>query len=144
MNTISQKIVYLMVLACPLLLSGIALGQERKSCHLCGMYIDLYASTRHVIIYEDGSQVETCSLACAAKLTKRSGKKISKIMAADYLTKELIKADSAVYLEGSDIPGVMSYVSRIAFKSKSDALAFQKKHGGKIITFQEALKHQME
>ena len=65
-------------------------------------------------------------------------------MVADYLTKELIEADSAAYLEGSDIPGVMSYVSRIAFKTKADALAFQKKHGGSIITFQEALKHQSE
>jgi hypothetical protein len=108
------------------------------------MYLDLYEATRHVVVYEDGSQVETCSLACAAKLYKGSDKKITKLMAADYLTHDLIEAQTAFYLEGSDVSGVMSYTSRIAFKTKDDALKFQKKHGGTIIPFQEALKHQIE
>ena len=140
------KNITVLVVFCVLTLTGFAHGQEkeRKSCHLCGMYLDIYAATRHVVVYEDGTQMETCSLACAAKLYKGSDKKVTKIMAADYLTHELIDAQTAFYLEGSDVPGVMSYTSRIAFKTKADALEFQKKHGGTIIPFQEALKNQIE
>jgi nitrous oxide reductase accessory protein NosL len=41
------------------------------------------------------------------------------------------------------VPGVMSYTSRLAFASKNEALSFKKKHGGKIISFDDAIKNQL-
>ncbi|MBI5188796.1 MAG: nitrous oxide reductase accessory protein NosL [Nitrospirae bacterium] len=37
----------------------------------------------------------------------------------------------------------MSYISRIAFSTRGKAEKFQKKHGGKIITFEQAFKNQL-
>jgi nitrous oxide reductase accessory protein NosL len=131
-------------LFCFIMFQGLGLAGERRECVLCGMYLDQYESTVHVIVYNDGTREETCSLACAAKIYAKEKARIKTILAADFLTGEMIDAEHAVYLEGSDIPGVMSYTSRIAFRTKDDAETFQKKHGGKIVTFQAALQHQLE
>jgi nitrous oxide reductase accessory protein NosL len=108
------------------------------------MYLDQYESTVHVILLNDGTKLETCSLACAAKIYGKEKARVKKILAADFLTAELLDAEQAVYLEGSDIPGVMSYTSRIAFRNRADAVKFQKRHGGKIVTLKDALRHQSE
>ena len=116
---------------------------EREGCVICGMYLDLYARTRFVISFDDGSTQSTCSLACAAEIINKNKQKLKDIKAGDFLTGELIDARKAVYLEGSDVPGVMSYTSRLAFSSKKEALSFKKKHGGKIISFDDAVRNQL-
>jgi nitrous oxide reductase accessory protein NosL len=126
------------------MLQGAALAGERKECILCGMYLDEYASTVHVIILKDGTRTETCSLACAAKIYVKEKARIKTILVADFLSDDLIDAEQAVYLEGSDIDGVMSYTSRIAFRTRAAAILFRKKHGGKIVNFKTALQHQLE
>ncbi len=134
------------LIAC-LLMSVIAgltqAADERKGCSVCGMYLDAYASTMHVIVFKDGSREETCSIVCAASIYDKDRTRIKQVLVADYLTTDLVPADQAVYLEGSDVPGVMSATSRIAFKSKDEAAAFRKKHGGTLTTFPEAVKHQL-
>lgn len=143
-NNTRLRTASLFLLFCLTISPGLARAAERKECLLCGMYLDEYASTVHVVIFNDGTRQETCSLACAVKIYAKEKARIKKIMAADFLTAELIDAEHAVYLEGSDIEGVMSYTSRIAFRSRADAVKFQKKHGGKIIMFKAALRHQAE
>lgn len=143
-TTTCMRTAFLVLLFCLTILPGLARTEERKECLLCGMYLDEYASTVHVVIFKDGTRQETCSLACAVKVYAKEKSRIKKIMATDFLTAELVDAERAVYLEGSDIDGVMSYTSRIAFRNRADAVTFQKKHGGKIITFKAALRHQSE
>jgi nitrous oxide reductase accessory protein NosL len=116
---------------------------EREGCVICGMYLDLYARSRYMISFDDGSTQSTCSLACAAEIINTNKERLRDIKAANYLTGELIDARTAIYLEGSDVPGVMSYTSRLAFASKNEALSFKKKHGGKIISFDDAIKNQL-
>lgn len=113
---------------------------QREECSVCGMWIDLYMKTRHVITLEDGSSESFCSIACASKYIKGHEGNISRVMAADFNTRELVNAEEAFYLSGSDVPGVMTYTSRIAFSTQKAADAFQKKHGGSIITFDQALR----
>ena len=60
------------------------------------------------------------------------------------MTEKLIDAQKAYYLEGSSVPGVMSYTSRIAFEKKSDAEKIRKKKGGRVIDFIQALRNQLE
>jgi nitrous oxide reductase accessory protein NosL len=117
---------------------------EREGCVVCGMYLDLYERTRLEISYRDGTTKSTCSLACAAEVINQNRDKIKEVRVADFLSGKLFDADTAYVLEGSDVPGVMTYTSRIAFSSKAQALTFQKKHGGRIITFDQALKDQLE
>jgi nitrous oxide reductase accessory protein NosL len=143
-NITRMRTTSLALLFCLTIFLGLARAEERKECSLCGMYLDEYASTVHVIIFKDGTRQETCSLACAAKIYAKEKARIKKIMAADFLNAAFVDAEHAVYLEGSDIPGVMSYTSRIAFRNWADAEKFQKKHGGKIVTFKDALQHQSE
>jgi nitrous oxide reductase accessory protein NosL len=120
-----------------------AAEREREGCVLCGMYLDLYERTRYVISFDDGTTQSTCSLACAAQIIDKNRRRLRDIKAADCLTGELIDARTAVYLEGSDVPGVMSYTSRLAFSSKDQALSFKKKHGGRIIFFDDAVRNQL-
>jgi len=108
------------------------------------MYLDLYAATAHEVTLADGTRLGTCSLACVAKLVAREPDRVVRVRVADFLDGGLVDAAGATYLEGSDVPGVMSYTSRIAFRSREEAVVFQKTHGGSIVTFREALEHQME
>ncbi len=117
---------------------------EREGCAICGMYLDMYAKTRYAITLDDGSARSTCSLACATRIMDENKGHVKDIKVGNYLSGELIDARSASFLEGSDVRGVMSRTSRIAFPSKQDALEFQKKHGGKIVTFDEAVRDQVK
>ncbi len=117
---------------------------EREGCAICGMYLDLYAKSRYTITFDDGSSQSTCSLACAARTINDRTGHIKDIKAGDFVSGELIDARSAFILEGSDVHGVMSSTSRIAFSSQKAAQDFQKQHGGKIITFEEALRNQLK
>lgn len=124
--------------------TGICLyAAERERCAVCGMYLDLYKRTRFVIYFDDNTSKSTCSLACAAKLIDKNRNKVKDIKAADFVTGELMDARKAFYVEGSNVPGVMSYVGRFAFSSRNKALFFKKKHGGRIVSFDEAVKNQL-
>lgn len=105
------------------------------------MWIDQYMSTRHVVVMGDGAEFVFCSLACTARHMLK-GEHVKKILVADFLTCAPVDATKAHYLEGSDVPGVMSHTSRIAFSEKSSAEEFRKKHGGRIISFKKALRNQ--
>ena len=68
---------------------------------------------------------------------KKHDKDAKQLQTADYLTTELVDAEKAVYLVGSDASPVMSYTSIIAFTEISVANDFQKIHGGRIMTYSE-------
>jgi nitrous oxide reductase accessory protein NosL len=82
-------------------------------------------------------------LACAARGINENRERVREIEVASFLTGEPIDARTAVYLEGSDVPGVMSHTSRIAFPTREEARTFRKKHGGKIVSFDEAVRNQL-
>ena len=62
------------------------------------------------------------------------------IQVADYNTRELIDAESAAWVIGGDRPGVMTQRAKWAFKDRSHAEAFVKKHGGAVTLFDAAMK----
>jgi nitrous oxide reductase accessory protein NosL len=111
----------------------------RQECSICGMWIDQYDRTRHVAIMKDGKAEHYCSFACAAKGIEIHKGDIKALKTADFSTKSLIDADKAYYLEGSNIPGIMSYISRIAFASRAEVQEFQQRYGGSIVTLRQAL-----
>jgi nitrous oxide reductase accessory protein NosL len=138
MKAASPFILVLLLFTAP----SLAHPAEREGCAICGMYLDVYAKTRFEITLTDGSSRSACGMACAVRIIDANRDRIREVRVADYRTGALIVARDAFFLEGSDVPGVMSYTGRIAFSTRAEAADFQKKHGGKIMTFENALKNQ--
>ncbi|MCK4442875.1 MAG: nitrous oxide reductase accessory protein NosL [Sulfurovaceae bacterium] len=110
-----------------------------SSCPICGMHIKKFYKTSHAVTYNDGKKEHFCSMSYLAKTMKKR-KDIKAIFAVDASTNKLINAKTAIYVVGSDIPNTMGS-NQVAFASKSSAKAFHKKHGGKIVSFNTALKN---
>lgn len=116
-------------------------------CPYCGMDRKQFHHRRHLVQYVDNLVDGTCSLHCAAlSLALNIDRTPKVIYAADYGAegepKPLVNVDKAAYLIGSDIQGVMTKVSKVAFSSRAKAEAAQKEHGGKgkVGGFDDALR----
>lgn len=138
--------IWMLLLLC--LLAGTCSAADKveapTACELCGMNRTMFAFSRMLITYTDGSSVGTCSLQCASETETPKGKTIASIKVADYGTRKLVDAKKATWVIGGDKQGVMTDVAKWAFGRKADAEAFVKKHGGSIATFDEALKASRE
>ena len=113
-------------------------GKEARYCVECGMDLVKFYKTSHAAKV-DGKQKQFCSIHCLATAMK-SDAKISDIKVVDTKTLKWIDAKKAHYVVGSNIKGTMSRVSKYAFANLDDAKAFAKKHGGKILNFNQAFK----
>jgi copper chaperone NosL len=115
--------------------------QKHQSCGYCGMNRGQYAHSRMLIVYDDGTEVGTCSIHCAAvDLGINLDKTPKNIHVGDYNTKKLIDAEKAVWVIGGEKPGVMSKRAKWAFEKEADARVFMKTNGGTIATFDDAIK----
>jgi len=110
-------------------------------CKYCGMDRTVFAQSRMVVTYTDGSSSGTCSLNCVvADMRQAKDKKVKSLQVADYRTKKLIDAKTATWVMGGKKQGVMTQVAKWAFADKKGAGAFIKANGGKLATFNEVLK----
>jgi nitrous oxide reductase accessory protein NosL len=111
-----------------------------QACEQCGMNRTRFAHSRMLIEYADNSVVGLCSIHCVAvDLAQHPGKSLKSLKVADYRTKELIDAKTAVWVIGGSQKGVMTFVPKWAFSSKEGAQAFVKENGGEVTTFDAAL-----
>jgi copper chaperone NosL len=111
-----------------------------KSCQQCGMDRTMFAQSRMLVVYSDGESAGTCSLHCAAtELKANPGKKVKSLLVADFKTRLLIDARSAVWVIGGQKSGVMTELPKWAFAGKQDAADFVKVNGGKLADFAEAM-----
>jgi nitrous oxide reductase accessory protein NosL len=118
---------------------------KQASCKYCGMDRKTFAHSRMLVIYEDGSSISTCSLHCTAiELALSIDKTPKSIEVGDFKTKKLIDAEKASWVIGGSKPGVMTKRAKWAFESKADADAFIKENGGKLASFDEAIKASYE
>lgn len=119
--------------------------KAHPSCKYCGMDREKFSHTRMLIEYEDGSSTGTCSLHCTAiELSVNPDKSVKSIMVGDYNTKKLVDAERAFWVIGGSKQGVMTKRAKWAFEKKEDAEAFIKENGGKVATFEEAIKASYE
>jgi nitrous oxide reductase accessory protein NosL len=128
---------------------NIAFGEddinEFTECLYCGMDREKFAHSRMMIEYEDGSVEGMCSIHCAAiDLAVNIDKTPKEIMVGDYGTKKLIKAETAFWVIGGSKPGVMTKRAKWAFEKNEEAEKFVKENGGKITTFNDAMKATFE
>jgi len=116
-------------------------ARQFPACHHCGMDRVKFSHSRMLIEYEDGSQIAICSLHCAAvELANTIDKIPVKLSVADYDSKKLIDAETAVWVMGGSQKGVMTGQAKWAFASREAAERFIKAHGGKMATFDDAIK----
>ena len=141
-----KKIYLLMTLVVlSVFLAGVVLAQDdvkkHPSCKFCGMDREKFAHSRMFIQYDDGSTEGTCSVHCAAiDLVLNLDKTPRAIQVGDYNTKNLIDAEKALWVIGGSKMGVMTKRAKWAFEKKEDAEKFLKENGGKLASFDEALK----
>lgn len=110
------------------------------SCKQCGMDRAKFAHSRMVVTYTGGNSTGTCSINCVVTDLKETKKEVKSYLVADYNTRKLTDAGSATWVIGGSKKGVMTTIAKWAFADKADAAAFIKANGGKLATFDEALK----
>lgn len=114
---------------------------QAPSCRHCGMDRGKFSQSRMVIEYEDGSTAANCSLHCAALELANSIDNIPvMVRVADYDSKELLDADKAVWVMGGSKKGVMTAQAKWAFATREAAESFVRANGGRIVSFDEAIK----
>lgn len=118
---------------------------ESSCCKYCGMSLAKLAHSRVCMTYDDGISARVCSLHCAAiEMLISLDKEARTIMVGDYNSKKLIDAGRAYWVIGGSEKGVMTTRAKWAFKKKKDAGKFVKEYGGKLGTFDDALKATFE
>lgn len=123
--------------------------EKYPRCVICNMDRRKFHYARHLLHYGDGTAQGTCSVHCAAECMLRERRRgFRTIYAPDYASvvepKQLVEAASATYLIGSDLPGVMTPVSKVAFASREAALLAKQTYGGEIGSFAAAIAASFE
>jgi nitrous oxide reductase accessory protein NosL len=114
---------------------------QSPACRHCGMDRGKFSHSRMLIEYQDGSTVATCSLHCTAvELANTIDKLPVGLSVADYDTKELIDAESAVWVMGGSKKGVMTGRAKWAFAARGAAERFIRTEGGQLSSFDDAMK----
>jgi len=110
-------------------------------CKYCGMDRSKFSHSRMLITYVDGSSTGTCSINCTGvdRFANRE-KKVASYQVGEYTSRKLIDAKSGVWVIGGKKRGVMTPVAKWAFADKKSANAFIRENGGKLATFDDALK----
>ena len=111
-------------------------GKNKEFCSRCGMKLAKYYKTSHSATYK-GKKYQYCSLHCLEDHLG-DGIRLKNPKVVDVKSLKFISVMDAYYVVGSSKKGTMSKVSKYAFKNKKDAKEFQKKYGGKIMTFSQA------
>ncbi|MBI5639521.1 MAG: nitrous oxide reductase accessory protein NosL [Nitrospirae bacterium] len=111
------------------------------ACKQCGMDRTAFAQSRMLIVYVDGTSVGLCSINCAAaELKQNKDRRVKSLLVADYTTQLQIDAKTATWVVGGTKQGIMTSVAKWAFAGEKDALKFIQENGGKIISFDQAMK----
>lgn len=127
--------------------------QGTPLCEVCKR--ELHHGAAFWVTAADGSKRLTCCPRCGLHFVRNQGGQA--VEATDFNSGKTIPADRAIYLEGSDIMECCSTSGRrtdegtiqdvhydrcmpslIAFSKVDEAESVRQKHGGRIITFDEA------
>jgi copper chaperone NosL len=119
--------------------------KSHPTCPLCGMDRQQYRHSRMLIEYAEKRETGTCSIHCAAsEISVNRDKMLLSVRVADYLTGQLVPAEKAVWVIGGSKAGVMTKRAKWAFVGKEQAERFVKENGGRLATFQDAMKATFE
>jgi hypothetical protein len=80
----------LLLIICLIMTCAGAAGsiESPKTCKQCGRDRTVFARSRMLIVYADGTTVGVCSLHCAAaEMRQNKEEQVKSLMVADYITK---------------------------------------------------------
>jgi hypothetical protein len=101
---------------------------------------DRFSHSRMLVSYEDGKDVGTCSIRCAAlELSQNPDRKVRSVRVADHDTRNLLDPGVATWVMGGSERGVMTRTPKWAFATREAAEAFIAANGGEITTYAAAL-----
>ena len=107
-------------------------GPGRLYCPNCGMNLIKFYKTSHAVQPKDSPAHQYCSLHC---LVEVYGEFPDGVLVVDAGSLQLISAEGAFYVVGSDVQGTMTMTSKYAFAGRDGAEAFVADHGGRIMDF---------
>jgi nitrous oxide reductase accessory protein NosL len=145
MRAVSWMITICFLLAVPAAVMAQPDIEQHPSCPYCGMDRAKFAHSRMLINYKGGSSVGTCSLHCvvidqALKIDLMP----AQVLVGDFKSKKLIDAERAYWVMGGDKMGVMTKRAKWAFENLKDAQDYIQAHGGKLVTYEDAVKGAFE
>lgn len=128
-----------------------------QKCDICGRAV--HPEHDSIVHSKDGSTIHTCCPRCALHYGLHWPGKVARLTVSDRATGKKIDAPSAVYVEGSDDhsclqasdapprePGIeydrafdRCLPSLVAFKEEQAARDFVSAHGGRVMTYEQAL-----
>ncbi len=115
--------------------------EDPAKCAICGMDRRMFAYSRALVTFDDGTKTGTCSISCVHEVVdKHAGRKVKGIQVADYNTKELMDAKKSVWVIGGSKRGVMTSTATWAFAGRPAAEKFVKEFGGTVTGFDEVWK----
>lgn len=115
-------------------------GKSKSWCPVCGMSLKNFYKTSHTAHTKEGEPTQYCSIRCLVLDHQNRQTDLSRAKVVDIKSEKLIPVQEAYYVVGSKVPGTMSKVSKLAFKSEDEAKKFAKKMGGEIKRFDEVFK----
>lgn len=136
----------ILLISALLLVATLVIGSQKDivnlpACPYCGMDRDKFSFSRMLIVYDDDSEIGTCSIRCAAvDMVNNLDKTPVQMLVGDYFTDELIDAETATWVIGGERPGVMSKRAKWAFAERAAAEAFIAENSGELADFEEALQ----
>jgi hypothetical protein len=135
------------------LVSSGRIARGESVCSICER--PLHPAQRFIVLSQNGRERRACCPRCGLRFAIESGAKPSQ--ATDFSNGKLITAESAFYLEGSDLmqcctsttmrtdSGMICDMhydrcmpSLVAFGNLQDARSYQHEHGGRLIDLAEA------
>jgi len=109
-------------------------------CQVCGMYIEEFRKTAVELDFDGGAKEHACGVSCALRRIneQRGWSHVKSAYATDWETQAAVPLEQAALVVGSDeTPDMIPNL--IAFRENGRADTFQKKHGGRDISLEEAL-----
>lgn len=119
--------------------------EKYPKCPYCGMDRRYNHRSRMLIQFSNDLPDPLCSIHCAAiSLALNLGLDPKAVYVGDNAIetdpRPLVDAGKATFLVGSDLPGVMTWNSKVAYGTAEAAAAAQKAHGGQLMDFRQAIK----
>ncbi len=118
--------------------------EKFPKCPYCGMDRKAFHHSRMLVQYSDDLPDGTCSLHCASiSLAVNVDREPKTIWVGDNASvaelKPLVEVDRATFLIGSQIKGVMTKRSKVAYSNEDAAKAAMAANGGELGNFDKAL-----
>lgn len=136
----------------------VSTSRQPAICQICGRQIPQQTEFR--MVKSDGGSLDACCPRCAMHYLVDHPGAIRQAWATDFYSRAKVPADSAYYDEGGDVQYCTAHAqpfqrapdgvevrtydrclpTLVAFRTRQEADAYRQQHGGKVLTFTEAIE----